>query len=41
MQNVIEIQNLTKNYHTEAGEVVVLKGIDITIQRGEFVANMR
>lgn len=40
MQNVIEIQNLTKNYHTEAGEVLVLKGIDITIQRGEFVAIM-
>lgn len=40
MQNVIEIQNLTKNYHTEAGEVAVLKGIDITIQSGEFVAIM-
>lgn len=40
MQNVIEIQNLTKNYHTEAGEVAVLKGIDMTIQSGEFVAIM-
>ncbi|MBV5279630.1 MAG: ABC transporter ATP-binding protein [Campylobacteraceae bacterium] len=37
---MIEIQNLTKNYHTEAGEVEVLKGIDITIQSGEFVAIM-
>ncbi len=40
MHNVIEIKQLVKNYHTEAGEVPVLKGIDITIKRGEFVAIM-
>lgn len=40
MHNVIEIKQLVKNYHTEAGEVPVLKGIDITINRGEFVAIM-
>ena len=40
MHNIIEIQNLTKNYHTDAGEVLVLKGIDIAIQSGEFVAIM-
>lgn len=40
MQNVIEINRLSKNYHTEAGEVPVLKGIDIEIGRGEFVAIM-
>lgn len=40
MHNIIEIQNLTKNYHTDAGEVLVLKGIDVTIRSGEFVAIM-
>ncbi len=40
MSNVIEIKNLTKNYHTDAGEVKVLKGIDVCIGSGEFVAIM-
>ena len=40
MQNVIEIKRLTKNYHTDAGEVAVLKGIDVSIRSGEFVAIM-
>ena len=40
MQNVIEIKRLTKNYHTDAGEVAVLKGIDVSIKSGEFVAIM-
>lgn len=40
MEEVIKITNLTKNYHTDAGEVCVLKGVDITIKAGEFVAIM-
>lgn len=40
MQAVIDINELTKNYHTDAGEVPVLKGVNITIERGEFVAIM-
>jgi len=40
MAEVIRIEALTKNYHTDAGEVCVLKGVDITIQSGEFVAIM-
>jgi putative ABC transport system ATP-binding protein len=40
MEEVIKIRNLSKNYHTDAGEVNVLKGVDITIEKGEFVAIM-
>jgi putative ABC transport system ATP-binding protein len=40
MEEVIRIEHLTKNYHTDAGEVCVLKGVDIRIQSGEFVAIM-
>lgn len=40
MQDVIKIVDLTKNYTTEAGEVCVLKGVDITIDSGDFVAIM-
>jgi putative ABC transport system ATP-binding protein len=40
MNEVIKISHLTKNYYTAAGEVCVLKGVDITITSGEFVAIM-
>jgi len=40
MSEVIKITHLTKNYYTDAGEVCVLKGVDITINSGEFVAIM-
>lgn len=40
MEEIIKITNLSKNYHTDAGEVSVLKGVDVTICRGEFVAIM-
>ena len=40
MSEVIQITHLTKNYYTDAGEVNVLKGVDITINSGEFVAIM-
>ena len=37
---VIAIDGLTKSYLTPAGEVPVLKGLDVTIAPGEFVAVM-
>lgn len=40
MEEIIKIRELSKNYHTDAGEVNVLKGVDITIKKGEFVAIM-
>jgi putative ABC transport system ATP-binding protein len=40
LKPVINIKNLTKCYYTEAGAVPVLKGIDISIGFGEFVAIM-
>lgn len=40
MSEIIKITHLTKNYYTDAGEVCVLKGVDITIESGEFVAIM-
>jgi putative ABC transport system ATP-binding protein len=35
---LISLRGVQKNYRTSAGEVQVLKGIDLDIQRGEFVA---
>ena len=40
MQEVIKIVDLTKNYYTAAGEVCVLKKIDLSIESGDFVAIM-
>ncbi|TLS68150.1 ABC transporter ATP-binding protein [Mariprofundus erugo] len=37
---VIHIERLHKNYETAAGSVPVLKGIDLSINAGEFVAIM-
>jgi ABC-type lipoprotein export system ATPase subunit len=35
--NLIELHNVIKRYKTEAGELPVLKDIDLTIGKGEFV----
>lgn len=40
MQKLISILKLVKNYYTDAGEIKVLKGVDIDIFKGEFVAIM-
>lgn len=37
---VIEVKNLVKNYKTEAGELEVLKNLNISIEEGDFVALM-
>ena len=35
---MIEMQSLVKTFRNAAGEFIVLKGIDLTLQRGEFVS---
>jgi putative ABC transport system ATP-binding protein len=40
MRDVIRLDALTKDYLTDAGAVSVLKGVSLTITRGEFVAIM-
>jgi ABC-type lipoprotein export system ATPase subunit len=35
---MIDMQGIVKTFKNAAGEVTVLKGIDLTIQRGEFVS---
>jgi putative ABC transport system ATP-binding protein len=37
---VIRIERLYKEYHTDAGPVPVLHGLDVTVMPGEFVAIM-
>ena len=37
---VIELQGVTKDYVTEAGTLNVLKGLDLSIEAGEFLAIM-
>jgi lipoprotein-releasing system ATP-binding protein len=37
MKNLIEVQNLKKSFTTNAGELRVLKGIDLSIKEGEMV----
>ncbi|MHA1512027.1 MAG: ATP-binding cassette domain-containing protein, partial [Promethearchaeota archaeon] len=39
-ENIIEIKALTKNYITPSETIKVLRGIDFTIKRGEFVSIM-
>ncbi|MBN1311819.1 MAG: ABC transporter ATP-binding protein [Anaerolineae bacterium] len=36
--HVIDLRNVTKVYHTHAGEFVALQDINLTIEQGEFVA---
>jgi putative ABC transport system ATP-binding protein len=40
MSTVIRLDALTKDYLTDAGTVPVLRGISLTVNRGEFVAVM-
>ena len=37
-QGLIELKQLKKAYHTPAGDFCALKGIDLRIEKGEFVA---
>lgn len=38
MRTLIKVNNLKKSFFTQAGELKVLKGIDLTIQQGEMIA---
>jgi putative ABC transport system ATP-binding protein len=40
MSTIIRMQGITKNYHLGEVDVPVLKGIDLTIEEGEYVAIM-
>lgn len=37
-QQLIELRNIIKTYETAAGKFTVLKGVDVSISKGEFVA---
>lgn len=37
-QRIIEIRNLTMRFHTPAGDITVLKGIDLDVHQGESLA---
>src|SRR4030043_2367630 len=37
MKTLIEVQNLNKSFTTDAGELQVLKGINLSIKEGEMV----
>jgi putative ABC transport system ATP-binding protein len=38
MQPLIELNNIQKVYHTDAGDVAALRGVSLRIESGEFVA---
>lgn len=38
MNNLIEVKNLTKNYHTKEGEIEALKDINLNIQKGDIIS---
>lgn len=38
MNNLLEIKNLTKNYHTKEGEIKAIKNINLNISDGEIVS---
>ncbi len=37
-KNILEIKNLSKIYHTNKSEIPAIKGLDLNIKEGEFVA---
>lgn len=38
MEKVLEVKNINKKYQTKEGEVIALKGINFSINQGEFVS---
>lgn len=38
MNNLIEIKNLTKNYHTKEGEIEAIKDLNLSIKKGEIIS---
>ncbi|HWR58504.1 MAG TPA: ABC transporter ATP-binding protein [Thermodesulfovibrionales bacterium] len=37
MQNLVEAQKIEKSFYTPAGELKILKGVDLTIEKGEVI----
>ena len=38
MNNLLEIKNLTKNYHTKEGEIKAIKNCNLKLSKGEIIA---
>ena len=38
MNNLLEIKNLTKNYHTKEGEIKAIKDCNLKLSKGEIIA---
>ncbi len=38
MNNLIEIHNITKNYHTKEGEISAIKDFNLNLKKGEIVS---
>lgn len=38
MNNLLEIKNLTKNYHTKEGEIKAIKDCNLKVSKGEIIA---
>ncbi len=38
MNNLLEIKNLTKNYHTKEGEIEAIKDCNLKVSKGEIIA---
>ena len=37
MNDLVKIQNLSKNYHTPSGEINALDNINLSIKKGEII----
>ena len=38
MKNIVELKNISKNYHSKEGEVAAVTGVDLFVEKGEFVS---
>lgn len=38
MNNILNIKNLSKNYHTKEGEIIAIENINLEVNEGEFIA---
>jgi len=38
MNNLLEIKNITKNYHTKEGEIAAIKDFNLEIEKGQIIS---
>ena len=38
MNNILKINNISKKYHTEDGEITAIKDINMEVHKGDFIA---